>query len=121
MADSIFKSSLSVEEIEKNFEGIDFFSGIMDGLQEALAYEKGTAAAGTYARKRSLPDVNVAEIRSSLDMTQKTFAEVLGISCRTVEAWESGKSTPTPTAKKLLYLIQGDHSLIQKLQAQPIA
>ena len=33
----------------------------------------------------------------------------------TVEAWESGKSTPTPTAKKLMYLIQEDHSLIQKL------
>ena len=34
---------------------------------------------------------------------------------RTVEAWESGKSTPTPTAKKLMHLIDQDHSLVQKL------
>lgn len=115
MSELQFKSSLTMDEIEENFKDIDFFSGIMDGLQEALAYTKGKAAADTFARKRSLPTVNVVEIRTALAMTQKAFAEVLGVSCRTVEAWESGKSTPTPTAKKLMFLIQEDHSLVQKL------
>lgn len=115
MSELQFKSSLTMDEIEENFKDVDFFSGIMDGLQEALAYTKGKAAADTFARKRSLPTVNVVEIRTALAMTQKAFAEVLGVSCRTVEAWESGKSTPTPTAKKLMYLIQEDHSLVQKL------
>lgn len=109
------ESSLTMEEIEENFKDIDFFTGIMDGLQEALAYSKGKAAADTFVRKRSLPSVNVAEIRTSLGMTQKVFAELLGVSPRTVEAWESGKSTPTPTAKKLMFLIGEDHSLVQKL------
>lgn len=109
------KSSLTMDEIENNFKDIDFFSSVMDGLQEALAFEKGKAAADTFVRKRSLPTVNVVEIRSALSMTQKAFAEILGVSCRTVEAWESGKSTPTPTAKKLMFLIQEDHSLVQKL------
>lgn len=110
-----FESSLSMEEIEKNFEGVDLFSGLMAGLEEAIAYERGEAAAETFARKRSLPDVNVTAVRGALGMTQRAFAEVLGVSCRTVEAWESGKSTPTPTAKKLIYLIQQDNSLAQKL------
>ncbi|MBR1969205.1 MAG: helix-turn-helix domain-containing protein [Clostridia bacterium] len=87
----------------------------MEGLNEALAYEKGKASAETYARKSSLPQVNVQEIRKSLSMTQKAFANILGVSCRTVEAWECGKSTPTPTAKKLMYLIGQDHSLVDKL------
>jgi len=115
MSELHFKSSLTIDEIEENFKDVDFFSGIMDGLQEALAYTKGKAAANTFARKRSLPVVNVVEIRTALAMTQKAFAEVLGVSCRTVEAWESGKSTPTPTAKKLMFLIQEDPSLVQKL------
>lgn len=115
MSDLKFESSLSMEEIEENFKDVDFFSGIMDGLQEALAYEKGKAAAETFARKRSLPSVNVVELRNALSMTQRAFAELLGVSCRTVEAWEAGKSTPTPTAKKLMALIYQDHSLIQKL------
>lgn len=116
MADATFKSTLSMEEIEKNFAGMDFFSDLMGGLEEALAYSKGKASAETFARKRSLPTVNVAMMRESLGMTQKAFASILGVSCRTVEAWESGKSTPTPTAKKLMYLIQEDRSLIEKLQ-----
>ena len=115
MKDPVFKSSLSMEEIESNFAEMDFFSDLMDGLEEALAHSKGKASAETFVRKRSLPAVNVAEIRESLSMTQKAFATVLGVSRRTVEAWESGKSTPTPTAKKLMFLIQSDHSLVEKL------
>lgn len=112
-----FKSSLTMEEVEENFNDFDFFTGMMEGLNEALAHEKGKAHAETFARKNSLPSVNVAEIRNSLNMTQRAFAALLGVSPRTVEAWECGKSTPTPTAKKLMYLIQHDHTLITKLQA----
>lgn len=110
-----FESNLSMEEIQDNFKNVDFFSGIMEGLQEALAYKQGKAKAETIARKNSLPAVNAAEIRKELTMTQKNFADLLGVSPRTVEAWESGRSTPTPTAKKLMYLIHQDHSLVQKL------
>lgn len=39
MADLIFKTSLTDEEIDKNFENINFFDGIMEGLNEALEYE----------------------------------------------------------------------------------
>lgn len=116
MNELTFKSSLTMEEIERNFSEMDFFSDLMDGLEEALAYSKGKASVETFVRKRSLPTINVVEIRESLCMTQKSFAAVLGVSCRTVEAWESGKSNPTPTAKKLMFLIQEDHTLIQKLQ-----
>ena len=115
MSEKIFKTSLSMEEIENNYKDTNFFDGVMEGLEEALAYEKGTAKTETIARKRSLPDINVSQIRNALSMTQKAFANVLGVSCRMVEAWESGRSNPTPTAKKLMFLISQDHSLIQKL------
>lgn len=113
----VFQSSLSIEEIENNFKNVDFFDGIMAGLQEALAYERGEATAATFARKRSLPTTDSRTLRAALGMTQRTFAELLGVSCRTVEAWESGKSTPTPTAKKLMKLIEEDNSLAEKLQS----
>lgn len=111
-----FKSSFTIDEVEKNFDDFDFFSGLMEGLNEALAHEKGKASAETFSRKSSLPNVNVAQIRNSLCMTQRSFATLLGVSCRTVEAWECGKSNPTPTAKKLMYLIETDPSLVEKLQ-----
>ena len=65
MAEVNFKSNLSESEIENNFKDIDCFSGIISGLEEAHAYEKGTARAATFVRKKSMPDVNVVEIRKS--------------------------------------------------------
>lgn len=115
MTELTFESTLSDEQIAENFKNISFFDGILSGLTEALAYEKGTAKAETYARKRSLPEVNVAKERAALDMTQKSFAALIGVSKRTVEAWESGKCTPSPTAKKLIHLLSIDPSLAQKL------
>ena len=40
-----FKSSLPLKEIEKDFKDMDFFPGIMEGLNETLAYSKGKAVA----------------------------------------------------------------------------
>ena len=115
MEEAKFTSTLTEEEIAKNFERIDFFSGMMAGLEEALAFEKGTAKEATIARKSSLPSVDCAELRKSLRLTQKQFAHILGVSPRTVEAWESGRSTPSPTAKNLLFLIDKNPLLVSEL------
>lgn len=58
MADLILTSSLADDEIADNFKSMDLFSGIMSGLEEALAFEKGNAKAATIVRKRSLPDAD---------------------------------------------------------------
>ncbi|MBQ5385302.1 MAG: helix-turn-helix domain-containing protein [Treponema sp.] len=115
MGELVFESSLSNEEIADNFKNISFFDGLMQGLNEALAYEKGNARAETYSRKQNLPEVNVAKERASLNMTQKAFAALIGVSKRTVEAWECGKCTPSPTARKLIHLLSVEPSLVEKL------
>lgn len=115
MKEPVFKSKLSIEEIESNFKDTDFFEGLSAGLKEALAYEKGNAKAETIVRKRNLPEIDMKAERDSLNMTQKAFAAVLGVSTRTVEAWEAGRSTPSPTAKNLMYLISQDHELVDVL------
>ena len=40
MPEPYFKSSLSIEEIENNFNDVDIFSGIMDALIEAHSFVK---------------------------------------------------------------------------------
>lgn len=61
MADLTFKTSMSKQQVDENFKNIDLFSGVTEGLEEALLYEKGKASAETFARKQSLPLMNVAE------------------------------------------------------------
>jgi len=115
MDDLILETSLTPEEIKENFKNFDLTAALEETLDEITAHQRGEEVPGMVVHERTLPDVDAALIRKSLSMTQRAFAAVLGVSCRTVEAWESGRSNPTPTARKLMYLIQEDHSLVQKL------
>ncbi len=57
MCDTLnFQSSLFDDEIDKNFENVNVFEGIMDGLHEALAHEQGETSTETVVQKRSLPN-----------------------------------------------------------------
>ena len=69
MKEIVFETNVPVEDIEKNFDGFNVYDGLMESLAEALAFKKGDASAKTFTRKRALPDVNVAELRKSLNMT----------------------------------------------------
>ena len=46
--------------------------------------------------------VKVKEIRDKAGLTQEKFAEVMGVSKRTLENWEQGRRTPTGAARSLL-------------------
>lgn len=46
MDDLTLVSNLSENEINENFRDVNFFSCLMEGLQEALAYKKGTNVDG---------------------------------------------------------------------------
>lgn len=120
MEELVFNTTLTEKEIDDNFKNTDIFSELMSSLDEVQAFVGGSAKKETIIRKRNLPDIDVASERKTLNLTQKAFASILGVSPRTVEAWESGKSNPSPTAKNLLYLISKDHSLVSVLQQRMI-
>ena len=52
MVKPVFKSSFTMEEIERKFEDADFFSGVMEGLEDALAHAKATKSAETHTYNR---------------------------------------------------------------------
>ena len=58
------------------------------------------------------------EIRKDRGIRQEELALALGVSPRTVEAWEAGKNVPSGAAQRLLYLLEQDHSLIDRLVTQ---
>ena len=47
-------------------------------------------------------DFKVAKLRQDMNLTQSQFAEMLGISPRTLEAWEQGRRNPSTSARVLL-------------------
>lgn len=94
------------------------FESIVQGLNEAIEFENGNITAKTTKLSVApLPDMDssdVKAIRQSLDMTQVIFAAVMGVSVKTVEAWESGTNAPSGTAKRMLSLLKSDPQLPEK-------
>lgn len=103
-------------------EKFDVYKGILEGLQEAVAYQQGDRS-NCKVSVRSVPDPvvkasEVARIRKEMDLSQQTLAYLLGVSPRTVEAWEAGRNEPAGPARRLLYLLENDHSLVDRLIAR---
>ena len=68
-----------------------------DLLQSVKQMRRGQAARVT---KVSLPAA--AEARAKTGLSQQDFANLLGVSARTLQDWEQGRREPTGAAKTLL-------------------
>ena len=88
------------------------FEKIKNGLNEAIAYEKGTIRARTVAITvvpvNTFRPEEIRSIRIETGLTQAVFAKYLGVSVKTVEAWEAGRNHPDGAACRLLALTQSD-------------
>ena len=102
----------------------DIFDGIMRGLNEAVDYQRAVLAGeepeNVRINKVTISPVyihtkeEIKEIRANQKMTQKSFAEVLGVSVKTVEAWESGTSSPSGAANRILEMLRNDDNLFER-------
>ncbi len=94
------------------------YDKIKTGLEEAIAFEQGKLDAKT--RKLTVQPVDhfnaeeIKEIRVNAGMTQLVFAQFMGVSVKTVEAWESGRNQPIGSACRLLHLTKLDPAFPQK-------
>lgn len=97
---------------------MNVYDGIMQGLGEAIAYNEGKIKARTNTISISpVPEFKAAEIkniRNELGMTQVLFAGFMGVSTKTVEAWEAGRNMPDGPARRILSMLQTDPALPQK-------
>ncbi|MBS1515497.1 MAG: type II toxin-antitoxin system MqsA family antitoxin [Bacteroidetes bacterium] len=95
---------------------------IMRGLQEALEWSKNPVGNPLKMSIRSLkpvPDfksVKVKKIRKKLALTQRRFADALGVSVKTVEAWEANRNKPNGTAQRFLYLLDKNPGLLKEIE-----
>lgn len=88
------------------------YDQIKAGLEEAIAYEQGTLNAKTTRLSvkplKRYDAAQIKAIRKSTGLTQVTFAHYMGVSPKTVEAWEAGRNHPEGAACRLLALTQND-------------
>lgn len=94
------------------------YESIIQGLNEAVQYEKGNLKAKKVkCTINPVPEFTADEIknvRAELDMTQAIFAAVMGVSQKTVEAWEAGTNVPIGTARRMLSMLRDDPTIPTK-------
>lgn len=91
------------------------FDDLQTGLQEAIDFEKGKGPAKrityTITPVKEFSSDQIRNIRNQAGMTQTVFAEFMGVSKKTVEAWECGRTHPTGPALRLLVLLKDEFPL----------
>ncbi|CAM5341039.1 MULTISPECIES: helix-turn-helix domain-containing protein [unclassified Thauera] len=57
-----------------------------------------------------------AEARAKMGLSQQAFADLLGVSARTLQEWEQGRRSPTGAAKTLLRVAVSHPEVLQELR-----
>ena len=95
------------------------YESIMAGLTEAV---EDAQSKDKKLRRRVVTIVPVKEysaseiqaIRKSTGLSQRLFAGYMGVSDKTVEAWEAGKNRPSGAASRLLTMMEMDAELTRE-------
>ena len=93
-------------------------TGIMRGLQEMLDHTQGKIELrSNYVAARPPREFTaseIREIRKNLNMSQGFFAEVIGVSKKTVESWEYGRGKPSGAAARVLTIAESDPDALRR-------
>jgi putative transcriptional regulator len=96
----------------------------MQGLTEAVDYQQGKIT----ARKTRLtikPVItfntdDIKKIRKRTGLSQVMFAGSLGVSPKTIEAWENGRNKPEGASRRLLEIVRDDPGFLKRFEAEGV-
>ncbi len=95
------------------------YESIMAGLKEAVEDAQATTKklprrTVTVIPVKEYQADQIKDIRKAVNMSQKSFANYLGVSEKTVEAWEAGTNHPSGAASRILSMMEMDSDLTEK-------
>ena len=78
-------------------------SEILEGIKEIKRFKRGEIELKTHTfEAQSRPK----DIRQRLNLSQKEFANLMGVSARTIQSWEQGRRNPRGPAVALLRIAE---------------
>jgi putative transcriptional regulator len=100
---------------------MNVYESIIQGLTEAENYQQGKInARKTKLTIKPVDTFNTSEIkriRQKTGLSQVMFAGSLGVSPKTVEAWENGRNKPEGASRRLLEVVRDDPGFLRRFQA----
>jgi len=99
---------------------ISVYESIMQGLSEAVDYQQGKVIVRktklTIKPVSTFNNEDIKQIRKRTGLSQVMFAGSLGVSPKTVEAWENGRNKPEGTSRRLLEIVRDDPVFLRRFQ-----
>jgi putative transcriptional regulator len=88
------------------------------GLTQALDHARGKVELPSYTV--TVPDqVDVANLRHNLGLSQAAFARTFGLDVTAIHAWEQGRRRPDRTARILLAVIAKEPAAVRRALTTP--
>ena len=89
----------------------------MEQFQNDLLASVQQMKTGKAARITNVHVSPIVAARNTLGLSQSRFAELLGVSKRTLQEWEQGRRTPSRAAKTLLHVVERHPEVFRELAA----
>lgn len=103
MAIKTMKDLDNLDIANHEFTGDELGALLLESVRQAKSGQGVTRQVATN------PATNPAiEARQNVGLSQRDFAEILGVSVRTLQAWEQGKRNPSKAASVLLKIAKAE-------------
>ena len=89
----------------------DTFEGLLTSVREAGAILRGSTKP---SRRFVIGSAGVRAIREQTSLSQSDFAQMIGVSVKTLQNWEQNRRRPTGPAAALLRIIAHEPGLAMK-------
>ena len=98
---------LSGRALAEHEDKRDIWQEVLDSVDEIKA--------GGGKRSVIVPQTEAARARLKVGLSQTQFAELLGVSKRTLEQWEQGRREPSGAAKTLIKIAESRPEILREI------
>lgn len=106
---------LNEAELMARDAGRDLDAELREAAREMQAGNVGRVS--VVSRDGRVVESPVAKARLTSRLSQSQFAELMGVSVRTLQEWEQGRREPSGAAKTLLRVAQAHPEVLRELAA----
>ena len=100
---------MTEKQLKKWEQSRDIGQEILQGIRDIKA--------GRIGRRYTIESYPIVRAREKSGLSQAKFAELLGVSIRTIQDWEQGRREPNAAAKTLIKVAELHPSVLRKIAA----
>ena len=100
---------MTEKQLKKWEQSRDIGQEILQGIRDIKA--------GRIGRRYTIESYPIVRAREKSGLSQAKFAQLLGVSIRTIQDWEQGRREPNAAAKTLIKVAELHPSVLRKIAA----